>query len=117
MTATTSDYSSRPCPDWCTDCSGWEGAGGIDGRTHRVHFGTSRNPEVIEIYLLERKDGSVVEAAAELFEPLGYADAADLQELALSLRAAAEFMARHHVERMTTDPVRLHQIEAGLPFM
>lgn len=96
-----------PCPEWCSaeDCSGWEGRGGEDGRTHRRRFYVQDGPAV-EIYSIQFLDGTIYEQGAQTWEH-EFMSGDVLRAFAATFIEAADFMRLHGIEVMTSDPARV----------
>lgn len=102
----------QPCPVWCTDCTGWQGPDGIDGRTHRRRFPVANS--FVEVYAIELpRFGRIYEQGAEGPEVIEFMSPADLLALSIALTQAAHLMLEHGIEPVTFDPVRLRELEAA----
>lgn len=99
------DLRTAPCPDWCTDCTGWEGPDGIDGRTHRnivtVHG------VLVEFYARETPDGAIDESGADVAGGDHFLSGQQLRDLAGAVFEMADTMDRLGIVPVTHDPHRV----------
>lgn len=89
----------RPCPSWCTNCTGWEGHAGEDGRTHRHFFAFRDMPNFVEIYASERRDGTLIAFGCDVRQSPGMG-VVGLRMAAAILEEAAAFMEQNGVAHL-----------------